>query len=76
MEYVCKKCNYWNQEAPVVQDKENMGECERLSHVTDVVNPEFILPVLNDGKPVSDGRSEIEFITMAHFGCNQFSEAA
>ena len=76
MEYLCRNCNYWNQEAPAVENKSDVGECEKLSHITNVTEPELILPVLHDGRPITDGRKEIEFITVANFGCNQFQAAA
>ena len=76
MECICKNCNHWNREAPIVENKSDVGECERLGHISNVNTPEFILPVINNGAPVSKGNEEIEYITVANFGCNQFSAAA
>lgn len=77
METVCKNCDYWKPEAPVVAKKENYGECDKLGHITETMHPDYILPVLNDGKLVSDAKQkEVEYITMANFGCNQFRAAA
>lgn len=76
METICKNCDYWKTSAPVVAEKTNYGECDKLGHITDQMKPEYILPVLNDGKLVSEGNKEIEYITIASFGCNQFKAAA
>ena len=76
METICKNCYYWKPEAPIVAHKNNVGECDKLGHITNAMKPEYILPVLNDGKPITDGGKEIEYITMANFGCNQFMAEA
>ena len=39
------------------------------------MNPDYIIPVLNGGKPLDKGAKPIEFITGAEFGCNQFAQA-
>ncbi|UII25157.1 hypothetical protein LVD15_17835 [Fulvivirga maritima] len=75
MENVCKNCNHWAPEAPVVANKENYGECNKLSHVESKMDPDFIIPVLNGGKPVNSESKEIEYITGSTFGCNQFAQA-
>ncbi len=75
MERVCSNCNYWAPEAPIVAKKENYGECNKLSHIESKMDPDYIIPVLNDGKPIDSNSKEIEFITGASFGCNQFARA-
>lgn len=75
MEYVCKNCNYWHPQAPVVQNKDSYGECNKLSHLESEMDPDYIIPVLNDGKAINQNAKAIEFITGANFGCNQFAEA-
>ena len=74
MEATCNHCTFWAPQAPVVQAKENFGECNKLSP-SKSTSPEFILPVLNDGKVVSDQETGMEYITGASFGCNQFASA-
>lgn len=76
METVCRNCDYWKPEAPVVAKKDNYGECDKLGHITADMHPDYILPVLNDGKLVTIGAKEVEYITMASFGCNQFRAEA
>lgn len=75
MERVCSNCNYWQPEAPVVAKKENYGECDKLSHIESKMDPDYIIPVLNNGKPLDSNNKSIEFITGANFGCNQFATA-
>ncbi|MEX2569246.1 MAG: hypothetical protein WD431_25100 [Cyclobacteriaceae bacterium] len=75
MKNVCSNCNYWEPEAPVVANKENYGECNKLSHLESKMDPDYIIPVLNNGKPVDQDTKSIEFITGAGFGCNQFASA-
>jgi hypothetical protein len=71
MERVCSNCNYWAPEAPVVANKKDFGECNKLSHVESKMDPAYIIPVLNDGKPINS----VEFVTGAGFGCNHFASA-
>ena len=75
MDYTCQNCNYWEPEAPVVAEKENYGECNKLSHVESKMDPDYIIPVLNEGKAIEKNAKSIEFITGANFGCNQFASA-
>lgn len=75
MEKTCSNCNHWAPDAPVVAKRENFGECNKLSHLESAMDPDFIIPVLNDGKPLSPDTKGIEFITGAGFGCNQFASA-
>ncbi|MFW5760010.1 MAG: hypothetical protein ACOCXH_03400 [Cyclobacteriaceae bacterium] len=75
MESICQNCNYWEPEAPVVAQREDYGECNKLSHIESKMDPDFIIPVLNDGKAIDQNAKSIEFITGATFGCNQFASA-
>ncbi|MFC0658048.1 hypothetical protein [Mongoliitalea lutea] len=75
MENTCSNCNHWAPNAPVVAKRENYGECNKLSHLESEMDPDFIIPVLNDGKPLASNTKAIEFITGASFGCNQFAKA-
>lgn len=75
MKAVCANCNHWAPEAPVVANKENYGECNKLSHLESKMDPDYIIPVLNDGRPMDPNVKAIEFITGANFGCNQFASA-
>ena len=75
MESTCNHCNHWAPEAPVVQNKQNYGECNKLSHVESDMDPDYIIPVLNGGKPIDRNGQPVEFITGASFGCNQFAQA-
>lgn len=75
MESTCRNCDFWEPNAAVVANKDNYGECNKLSHTETAKNPEFILPVLNNEKVFDDQGNEIEFITGANFGCNQFASA-
>ncbi|UII20118.1 hypothetical protein [Fulvivirga ligni] len=73
MENVCKNCNHWAPEASVVANKENYGECNKLSHIESKMDPDYIIPVLHDGKPITKDSKGIEYITGSNFGCNQFT---
>ncbi len=75
MQNTCIHCNHWEPAAPVVQNKKDYGECNKLSHVESDMDPDFIIPVLNGGKPIAKGTNPFEFITTADFGCNQFAQA-
>jgi len=75
MQNICNNCNHWEPQAPVVAQKENFGECNKLSHLDSVKEPEFIIPVLNNGKLKQNDSKSVEFITGANFGCNQFATA-
>lgn len=75
MKKVCSNCNYWEPKAPVVANKEDYGECNKLSHLESKMDPDYIIPVLNDGRPLDPNTKSIEFITGANFGCNQFASA-
>lgn len=75
MENLCRNCNHWEPEAPVVVNKDNYGECTKLSHLESKMDPDYIIPVLNDGRPLKKDTKSIEYITGAAFGCNQFASA-
>ncbi|MDX1628048.1 MAG: hypothetical protein R3345_05080 [Fulvivirga sp.] len=73
MEANCSNCDYWHPEAPVVANKENYGECNKLSHLESKMDPDYIIPVLNEGKAIDKNAKSIEFITKANFGCTEFT---
>ncbi|MTI21693.1 hypothetical protein E1176_11735 [Fulvivirga sp. RKSG066] len=75
MQHTCKNCDHWAPEAAVVANKENYGECNKLSHIESKMDPDYIIPVLNEGKPINKDAKAIEFITGATFGCNQWAHA-
>lgn len=75
MESICKNCNHWEPEATVVMNKDNYGECNKLSHLESKMDPDYIIPVLNNGKVMDKDSKSVEYITGANFGCNQFAEA-
>ncbi len=75
MEMICSNCNHWVPEAPVAAKKENYGECNKLSHIESEMDPDYIIPVLNNGRPLDANTKAIEFITGSTFGCNQFASA-
>jgi hypothetical protein len=75
MENTCNHCNHWTPQAPIVAKKENYGECNKLSHIESKSDPDYIIPVLNEGKAIDKNAKTIEFITGANFGCNQFARA-
>ena len=69
----CRECNYWEPEAPVAKNKENLGECNKLSHPEVEMKSEYLLPVLN-GQDL-EKMEDTEILTAANFGCNQFAQA-
>ena len=75
MENTCSNCNHWAPQAPIAQNKSDYGECNKLSHIESKMDPDYIIPVLNQGRPIEKNAKEIEFITGASFGCNQFARA-
>jgi len=75
MENTCRNCDHWEPEAQVVANNSNYGECNKLSHLESKMDPDYIIPVLNGGKAIDKNAKEVEFITGANFGCNQFATA-
>ncbi len=75
MESTCNNCNYWEPQAAVAKNRDNYGECNKLSHLESKDDPDYIIPVLNEGKVVERNAKAIEYITGASFGCNQFARA-
>ena len=75
METNCRNCNYWHPEAAVVAKKKDYGECNKLSHLESKMDPDYIIPILNQGRAIDKNAKTIEFITGANFGCNQFASA-
>jgi hypothetical protein len=72
MEAVCENCSHWEEQIPMVADKDKFGHCNQLSQPQKQMHEDYILPVLNNGKVMSDQEKGLEYITMASFGCNQF----
>lgn len=72
MEATCNNCNHWEQTQTKLNavNSENFGVCNELSDHN--LAPEYIVPVLNDGKPVSEKGGHYDYITGAQFGCNHF----
>ncbi|WP_224997200.1 hypothetical protein [Cesiribacter sp. SM1] len=73
MEATCNHCTHWEQtQAKLDVPTDKFGKCNELSDAH--VDPEYIVPVLNDGRPVSEKNGHYEYITGADFGCNHFAE--
>lgn len=75
MENVCSNCNHWAPKAPLVTNRDNYGECNKLSHLESKMDPDYLIPVLNHKQVLDDQAKEIEYLTGANFGCNQFASA-
>lgn len=69
----CKECNYWAPEAPLAKERDNMGECNKLSYPETEIKTDYVLPVLN-GQEL-EKMKHTEILTAANFGCNQFAQA-
>ena len=67
----CSECTFWAPEAPIAKEKDNMGECNKLSHPKIEMNKDFLLPIL-EGHNLKE-MTNTEILTMGNFGCNQFS---
>ena len=67
MEAICKNCDHWETNTPVVQEKNDYGECNVLSPDNNASGMRYVLPVLDSGTI-----KKAEVITAATFGCNQF----
>lgn len=74
MEATCNHCNHWEQAQAKINTavSDEFGRCNELSDHN--MDPDFIVPVLNDGKPVSEKGEHYDYITGASFGCNHFVE--
>lgn len=73
MEATCNHCTHWEHEqAKVNTPSDQFGVCNELSDHN--MDPEYIVPVLNDGKPIPEKGQHYEYITGASFGCNHFAE--
>lgn len=74
MDATCNHCNHWEQSQAKLNTpkSDDFGRCNELSDHN--LAPEFIVPVLNDGKPVSEKGEHYDYITGANFGCNHFEE--
>ena len=77
MEATCNHCTHWDQSQEKLNSarmasSQDFGRCNELSDHN--LDPEYIVPVLNDGKPVSEKGEHYDYITGANFGCNHFTE--
>lgn len=74
MEPTCNHCSHWEEtQAKLNTAKADAyGRCNELSDHN--LDPEYIVPVLNNGKPVSQNGEHYDYITGADFGCNHFEE--
>lgn len=74
MEPTCNHCSHWEEtQAKLNTPKADAyGRCNELSDHN--LDPQYIVPVLNDGKPVSQKGEHYDYITGADFGCNHFEE--
>lgn len=74
MEATCNHCNHWEKDQAKVNTPkpEVFGRCNELSHHS--FAPEYIVPVLNNGRPISQSGEDYDYITGADFGCNHFVE--
>ncbi len=76
MEATCNNCDHWeNTQAKLnatldSTKTEDFGVCNELSDHN--MDPEYIIPVLNQGKPVTENGDRYDYITGANFGCNHF----
>jgi hypothetical protein len=68
----CNHCTYWEQGHNVFEQEDEFGHCHKLGD--DQIDPEFIIPVLNNGQPVTEKVNHFEFVTGAKFGCNHWKE--
>ena len=74
MEATCDHCTHWEQTSTMeTSAKNNFGKCNELTE--EHREPEYIIPVLNNGKPVTDKVDHYAFMTGAKFGCNHFAQA-
>lgn len=75
MEATCNHCTHWEHtqaQAKLNVPTDKFGRCNELSDHN--LDPEYIVPVLNDGKPVTERGEHYDYITGADFGCNHFAE--
>ena len=73
MEATCNQCTHWEKTpAKLNTPTDQFGKCNELSDAS--MDPEFIVPVLNDGRPVPEKEGHYDYITGANFGCNHFAE--
>ena len=74
MEATCNHCNHWEHTQAKLNNEQSdpFGRCNELSDHN--LDPAYIVPVLNDGKPVSQKGEHYDYITGANFGCNHFIE--
>lgn len=72
METTCNNCNHWEHTMAKLNasNPEDFGVCNELSDHN--MDPDFIIPVLNQGRPVPENGDHYDYITGAYFGCNHF----
>jgi fructose-specific phosphotransferase system component IIB len=74
MEAVCNNCSHWEETNKIKQEKQgSFGLCNELTD-THINDPEYVIPVLNEGRAVQESNGHFEMITGANFGCNHFDE--
>jgi hypothetical protein len=71
-EKTCGHCTYWDQGHNNFEQQDQFGQCQKLGE--DQIDPEYIIPVLNDGHPISEKVDHYDFVTGAKFGCNHWKE--
>lgn len=64
MANTCNHCNHWDNNTASVQD-DKFGECGVLNSD----GMQYVLPV------IQQDRSNVNMVTSADFGCNQFAAA-
>lgn len=72
MDATCDHCSHWDKTAAKLNNANgDFGVCHELTdeHAND---PEYVIPTLHDGKPVTEKGEHFEMITGANFGCNHF----
>lgn len=76
MQATCDHCTHWEQTSTMEASDKNKNEFGKCNELTEEHRePEYIIPVLNNGKPVTDKVDHYAFMTGAKFGCNHFAQA-
>ena len=74
MEATCNHCNHWNQdEEKVKMQSPEFGVCDELTG-QHAMEPEYVLPLVHEGRMNDKTPEQFEMITGAQFGCNHFSQ--
>jgi hypothetical protein len=73
MDATCNHCSHWEQEQAKKQvQSDEFGVCNELSNHN--LDPEYVLPVINERQLSANANKGFEMITGAMFGCNHFEE--